>query len=76
MSKYLLCLLAMAILYWPNHTRIEQYSKVYIVCGEFAGKKGYVNYTWESGEVDVVYQNMLGLVKHYYVTDYHCLEPR
>lgn len=68
-------LLVMFTLYWPGTTRpIEQYSNVRIVCGEFVGKKGYVNYTWESGEVDVVYQNMFGLVKHYYVLDYRCLE--
>lgn len=74
--KKILMFLAMFTLYWPSTNKpIEQYQKVRITGGEFAGKKGMVNFTWADGSVDVLYVSVFHpLGVHYYVTDYHWLE--
>lgn len=74
----------MAVLYW-NGTKIQihQYDKAEVVCGEFSGTVGYVNYTWASGQVDLISKipgrgafDEIVAPKHYYIRDYKCLEQR
>lgn len=72
--KNLLVAIFMFTLYWPGtHTPLRIGDPVRIICGEYDGKHGKVNYTWQDGSVDVIYVNLLTGIHHYYIRDLECL---
>lgn len=70
-------LLALPLLYYyGTQIPVRQYDKVEITCGKYAGIHGEANYFWKDGSMDVTVESLVPwrLVRHYYVTEYQCIQ--